>query len=237
LFVAADVPKIFPDFFCAMTEHSPLHFVITGGGGGLARAMVAALPDDTVHAPPRAELDVRDEAQVDAYFARLGRIDVLIANAGITRDGPLLSMSSEDIDEVINTNLRGTFFCARAAIKLMMKQRSGHILLIGSRSGRRGNRGQTAYAAAKAGLVGFGQSIASEYGGRNIRCNVVLPGFLQTKMTAHLPEKRLEEVRAEHALGHFNTVENSARAITFLARLDHVSGQVFTLDSRIDRWT
>ncbi len=218
-----------------MTETLPLHIVITGGGGGLARALVGAWPGDVVYAPARAELDVRDEAQVEAYFAKLPRVDVLIANAGVTRDGPLLNMSSADIDEVINTILRGTFFCARAAIKLMVKQRSGHILLIGSRSGRRGNRGQTAYAAAKAGLVGFGQSVAAEYGGRNIRCNVVLPGFLQTKMTAHLPEKRLEEVRAEHALGHFNTPESSARAIAFLARLDHVSGQVFTLDSRIDR--
>jgi 3-oxoacyl-[acyl-carrier protein] reductase len=220
-----------------MSDFSPLHIVITGGGGDLARAIVAALPGDVVHAPGRAEMDVRDEAQVETFFAKLERVDVLIANAGITRDGPLLAMSADDINEVLNTNLRGAFLCVRAAIKRMVKQRSGHILLIGSRSGRRGNRGQSAYAAAKAGLVGFGQSIASEYGGRNIRCNVVLPGFLQTKMTAHLPEKRLEEVRAEHALGRFNTPENAARAIAFLARLDHVSGQVFTLDSRIDRWT
>jgi 3-oxoacyl-[acyl-carrier protein] reductase len=220
-----------------MADFSPLHVMITGGGGDLARAIAAALPGDSVHAPPRAELDVRDETQVDAYFAKLGRVDVLIANAGITRDGPLLSMSSADIGEVLNTNLRGAFLCTRAAIKLMVKQRSGHVLLIGSRSGKRGNRGQTAYAAAKAGLVAFGQSVAQEYGGRNIRCNVVLPGFLQTKMTAHLPEKRLEEVRAEHALGRFNTPENAARAIAFLVRLDHVSGQVFTLDSRLDRWT
>ena len=220
-----------------MSDFPPLHVVVTGGGGDLARAIVAALPGDSVHAPTRAEMDVRDEAQVEAFFAKLERVDVLIANAGITRDGPLLSMSAVDINEVLNTNLRGAFLCARAAIKRMVKQRSGHILLIGSRSGRRGNPGQSAYAAAKAGLVGLGQSIASEYGGRNIRCNVVLPGFLQTKMTAHLPEKRLEEVRAEHALGRFNTPENAARAIAFLARLDHVSGQVFTLDSRIDRWT
>ena len=119
----------------------------------------------------------------------------------------------------------------------MAKQRSGHLIFIGSRAARHGTRGQSAYAAAKAGLVGLALSIAKEYGGRNIRCNVVLPGFLETKMTAGLPDKRREEIRAEHALGRFNTAENSARAIAFLARLDNVSGQVFTLDSRIDRWT
>jgi 3-oxoacyl-[acyl-carrier protein] reductase len=118
----------------------------------------------------------------------------------------------------------------------MVKQRSGHILLIGSRAAKHGTRGQSAYAAAKAGLVGLAQSIAKEYGARNIRCNVILPGFLETKFTANLPEKRREEIRAEHVLGRFNTVENSAHAIAFLARLDHVSGQVFTLDSRMDRF-
>ena len=220
-----------------MAEILPLEVVITGGGGDLARGIVGALAGDVVLAPGRAEMDVRNEAAVEAFFGKLARVDVLIVNAAITRDGPLLNMSAADIDDVITTNLRGAFLCVRAGIKLMVKQRSGHILLIGSRSGRRGNRGQTAYAAAKAGLVGFGQSIASEYGGRNVRCNVVLPGFLRTKMTADLTEKRVEEVRGEHVLGRFNTVENAARAIAFLARLDHVSGQVFTLDSRIDRWT
>jgi 3-oxoacyl-[acyl-carrier protein] reductase len=218
-----------------MAEFSPLHFVITGGGGDLARAIVAALPGDSVLAPPRAKLDVRNEAQVDAYFAKLPRLDVLIANAGLTRDGALANLAMADINEVLAANLRGAFLCARAALKLMVKQRSGHILLIGSRAGKHGTRGQSAYAAAKAGLVGLGQSIAKEYGARNVRCNVVLPGFLQTKFTAHLPEKRLEEIREEHVLGRFNSPESAARAIAFLARLDHVSGQIFTLDSRMDR--
>jgi 3-oxoacyl-[acyl-carrier protein] reductase len=219
-----------------MPEVSPLHVVITGGAGDLARAMVAAFPADTVLAPPRAELDVRDEAQVDAFFAKLPRLDVLIANAGLTRDGALANLTMSDVDEVIATNLRGAFLCARAAVKRMMKQRSGHILLIGSRAAKHGTRGQSAYAAAKAGLVGLGQSIAKEYGARNVRCNVVLPGFLETKFTAQVTEKRLAEIRADHELGRFNTPENAARAIAFLARLDHVSGQVFTLDSRMDRY-
>jgi 3-oxoacyl-[acyl-carrier protein] reductase len=220
-----------------MADFSPLHVVVTGGGGDLARAIVAALPGDAIHAPMRAEMDVREEAQVDAFFAKLARVDVLIVNAGLTRDGALANLTMADVDEVIAANLRGAFLCVRAAIRLMVKQRNGHILLIGSRAGKHGTRGQSAYAAAKAGLVGFGQSVAKEYGGRNVRCNVVLPGFLETKFTAHLPEKRRVEIREEHVLGRFNTPENAARAIAFLARLDHVSGQVFTLDSRMDRWT
>jgi 3-oxoacyl-[acyl-carrier protein] reductase len=218
-------------------DDSPLHILISGGAGDLARALQTEFQGNTVHAPGRKEMDVRDEAQVEAYFAKLERLDVLIANAGVTRDATLAGLAAEDFNEVLDVNLRGTFLCVRAAVKIMMKQRSGHILLIGSRSGKNGPRGQSAYSAAKAGLVGFAQSVAKEYGARNIRCNVVLPGFLETKMTASVTEKRREEIRAEHVLGHFNTLENAARAIAFLARLDNVSGQVFTLDSRIDRWT
>ena len=220
-----------------MPEASPLHILISGGEGDLARALRKEFPNDTVHAPGRKEMDVREEAHIDAYFSRLERLDVLIANAGLTRDGAVTALPTEDFYAVVNANLRGAFLCSRAALKLMVRQRSGHIVLIGSRAARHGTRGQSAYAAAKAGLVGLAQSLAKEYGARNIRCNVVLPGFLETRMTAGLSPQRREDVRTEHALGRFNTVENAARAIAFLARLDHVSGQVFTLDSRIDRWT
>jgi 3-oxoacyl-[acyl-carrier protein] reductase len=211
--------------------------LISGGEGDLARALQTEFPREIVYAPGRRQMDVRDESSVEAYFSRLQRLDVLIANAGLTRDGTVLNLPPADFDETVRANLRGAFLCARAALKWMVRQRSGHIVLIGSRAGRHGTRGQSAYAAAKAGLVGLAQSLAKEYGARNVRCNVVLPGFLETKMTAGLSPQRCEEVRAEHALGRFNTVENAARAIAFLARLDHVSGQVFTLDSRIDRWT
>lgn len=220
-----------------MSEDPPLHILISGGEGGLARALRKAFPHDHVHAPGRKEMDVREEAQVEAYFSRLERLDVLIANAGVTRDGAVTGLAPDDFNEVVNVNLRGAFLCARAALKLMVRQRSGHIVLIGSRAARHGTPSQSAYAAAKAGLVGLAQSLAKEYGARNIRCTVVLPGFLETRMTAGLSAERREEVRAEHALGRFNTVENAARFIAFLARLDHVSGQVFTLDSRMDRWT
>jgi 3-oxoacyl-[acyl-carrier protein] reductase len=205
-----------------------LEVLITGGRGGLA---------DRVRAPGRDELDVRDEKSVDSYFARLDRLDVLVASAGIVRDATLLKQTGEDFNAVIDTNLRGAFLCARASLRLMIKQRAGHLILIGSRSARNGPRGQAAYAASKAGLMAFAQSVAREYGARDIRCNVVLPGFLETKFIAQLTPERVGAIRAEHALGRFNTVENAARFIAFLARLDHVSGQVFTLDSRIDRWT
>lgn len=225
-----------------MTETPvPYRVVITGGEGDLARALRAEFSNASfpceIDAPGRKEMDVRDETRVADYFSRIERLDLLIANAGLTRDGAVTSLSGNDFKEALDANLRGAFLCARAALKLMVKQRSGHILFIGSRAARHGTRGQAAYAAAKAGLAGLALSIAKEYGPRNIRCNVVLPGFLETRMTAALPEKRRDEIRAEHALGRFNTPKNAARAIAFLARLDHVSGQVFTLDSRIDKWT
>jgi len=150
---------------------APLQVLISGGEGGLARALHREFSreGDHVHAPGRKEMDVRDEAQVAAYVSRLERLDVLVTNAGLTRDGAVTGLSADDFTEVVNTNLRGAFFCARAALKLMVRQRSGHIVLIGSRAARYGTRGQSAYAAAKAGLVGLAQSIAKEYGPRNIR--------------------------------------------------------------------
>jgi NAD(P)-dependent dehydrogenase (short-subunit alcohol dehydrogenase family) len=218
---------------------APLHVLISGGQGDLASALRLEFEraGDHVDAPGRKEMDVREEAAVESYFNRLERLDVVIASAGIVRDGTLTGLSDEAFGEVVDTNLRGAFFCARAALKLMLRQRSGHIIFIGSRSARTGPRGQTAYAASKAGLVGLAQSLAREYGARDIRANVVLPGFLETRLTRVLPAARREEIRADHALGRFNTPENAARFIAFLARLENVSGQVFTLDSRIDRWT
>ena len=217
----------------------PPQVLITGGEGALARALVDEFKrcGSEVHAPGRRVLDVRDEAQVEAFFSRLPRLDVLVANAGLTADGAVTGLEESAFHDVLNTNLRGTFLCARAALKPMLAQRSGHLVFIGSRAARCGTQGQSAYAAAKAGLIGLAQSLAREYGSRNIRCNVVLPGFLETPMTAPLTMERKEVIRREHALGRFNTVENAARFISFLADLDHVSGQVFTLDSRIDRWT
>jgi 3-oxoacyl-[acyl-carrier protein] reductase len=223
-----------------MPDPSPApRILITGGEGGLARALAAEFTQRgaQVEAPGRAALDVRDETAVQSFFSRLDRLDVLVASAGLVRDGAVTGLTEKDFAEVVDTNLRGAFLCARAALKPMLARRRGHILLIGSRAARYGTAGQSLYAAAKAALVGFAQSLAREYGARQIRCNVVLPGFMETRMTAPLSAARRDAVRAEHVLGHFNTPENAACFIAFLAGLEHVSGQVFTLDSRIDRWT
>ncbi len=222
-----------------MSKASPQRVLITGGHGDLARALAGEFRQGghEVLAPGRDEMDVRHEAQIQSYFAAVGDLDVLIVNAGMTHDGAVVTQSEKHFEETMEVNLRGAFLCARAALKSMIPRRSGHIILIGSRAARIGTRGQSLYAAAKAGLFGLGQSLAREYGPRNIRCNVVLPGFMESRMTASLSPARIEEVRAETALGRFNTVENAARFIAFLAQLDHVSGQVFTLDSRIDGWS
>lgn len=149
-----------------------LEVLISGGRGALAGAIKQEFTalGDHVHAPGWQEMDVRDETSVDAFFDRLNRLDVLVANAGIVRDATLLKLANEDYNAVVDVDLRGVFLCVRAALRLMLKQRSGHLILIGSRSARTGPRGQAAYAAAKAGLMAFAQSVAKEYGARDIRC-------------------------------------------------------------------
>ncbi len=215
--------------------------VITGGRGDLAQALIFAFSHDLetswkISAPGRDQLDVRSATSVQEWFGNLDAIHVLIASAGVSKDGLLSTVSASDLDHAVSVNLTGAFRCVQAALPLMLRAGGGHIVLIGSRTGRAGAAGQTVYSATKAALHGLATSIAKEYGAQNIRCNVVLPGFLQTKMTASVKEKRLEQVRAQLTLGRMNTPENAARFIAFLATLDHVSGQVFTLDSRIDSW-
>jgi 3-oxoacyl-[acyl-carrier protein] reductase len=147
-------------------------------------------------------------------------------------------MEEEDFDTVLKVNLKGAFQISQAALQSMARRRSGHIIFIGSNSARWGNAGQANYAAAKAGIIGLTHSLAKEYGGRNIRVNCVLPGLLETKMTAHLSEEIKQGVREVHALRRFNTCEAVARFVTFLDQeLPHTSGQVFQLDSRVNRWT
>lgn len=210
--------------------------VITGGKGDLAQAIASELKREgwTVHAPGRSLLDVTDAGRVQAWFDALGRIDLLVNNAGIIRDMPVIKMTGDDFGAVIDVCLKGAFLCSHAAIRKMAKQRSGHIVQIGSFSAISGPAGQVNYASAKAGLIGLTQSLAKEYGKRNLRINCVLPGFLETKMTADLlnnPEKR-ERILSDHSLGRLNTVGDAARFIAFLDSLTHVSGQVFQLDSR-----
>lgn len=214
--------------------------LITGGAGELAQAIRAELESQgwQVHAPSHQEMDVTDKAQVQRVIGALGRLDLLIHAAGITRDGLMLKMIESEFSEVLAVHLKGAFLTSQAALKLMVKQRAGHIIHIGSFSALAGRAGQANYAAAKAGLIALTQSTAAEYGARGVRANCVLPGFLETKMTKHLmddPEHR-RQVLAGHTLGRLNCVQDVARFITFLDGMKSVSGQLFQLDSRISRW-
>jgi 3-oxoacyl-[acyl-carrier protein] reductase len=213
--------------------------VITGGEGDLAKAVREQLDfhGGTVHSPGRRELDVTDENSVSAFFARLPKLDLLVHCAGVLHDHLLSNMTEEDFDKVIDVNLKGAFRVSQAALQFMAKHRRGHIIFIGSNSARWGTAGQANYAAAKAGLIGLTHSLAKEYGARNVRVNCILPGLLETKMTAHLNKDVLDQVRAAHALRRFNTCEEAAKFIAFLHQdLPHTSGQVFQLDSRVNRW-
>jgi 3-oxoacyl-[acyl-carrier protein] reductase len=214
--------------------------LITGGQGGLAAALIEAftVAGYDVSSPGRVDLDVRSEASVNSYFAgRFPRLDLLVNNAGLTIDRPLARLSESDWDEILATNLRGAFLCSRAAARQMARARRGHIINIGSYSALKGPAGQAGYSAAKAGLAGLGQSLARELGPRNVRVNTVLPGFLETRMTRNLPQGVLERALEEHVLGRFNTPGDCARFLVALEAMEHVSGQVFQLDSRISRWT
>lgn len=212
--------------------------LITGGEGDLALAVRERLLEDgwQVHAPGKTELDVTQTSSVTAYFATLPRLDLLINNAGIIDDTAFLAMKPEQWDRVQAVNLDGAFRCVRSALKCMVKQRSGHILNVGSYAALHPVEGQANYAASKAALIGLTQSIALEYGARNIRCNVVLPGFLETKMTRGTLERHRDRILAAHALGALNTVADAARFIVALDSFSRVSGQVFQLDSRVRRW-
>lgn len=215
--------------------------VITGGEGDLAKAICEELKQAgfDVVAPGRGELDVTNASSVKAFFADVKRIDLLVNNAGVCRDVALVKMEEAEFDHVVDVNLKGAFLVSQAAVRLMARQRCGHIVNIGSYSALSGPAGQTNYAAAKAGLIGLTQSLAKEYGARNVRVNCVLPGFLETRMTRHLLENDEwhEELMNAHALGRLNTPEDAARFIVFLHSMENVSGQVFQLDSRVRRWT
>ena len=214
--------------------------LITGGEGDLAKAIRAELEAQgcKVLAPGRKELDVSSAASVEAFFSETTKIDLVVHCAGVLRDRMLANLSDEDIAAVLEVNLKGAFRVSQAALQSMAKYRRGHIVFIGSNSARYGTAGQTNYAAAKAGLIGLTHSLAKEYGSRNVRVNCILPGLLETKMTAHLTKEVLDQVKAAHALKRFNTCAEAAKFVGFLHRdLPHTSGQVFQLDSRVNRWT
>lgn len=171
-------------------------------------------------------------AMIDAVVKEFGRIDVLVNNAGITRDGLLMRMKEEDWDAVITTNLKGVFNCTKAAIKYMMKQKSGNIVNISSIVGVMGNAGQANYCAAKAGVIGFTKATAKEVAARGIRVNAIAPGFIKTDMTSVLSEKVVEAMLAGIPLNRLGETEDIAKAVLFLASSDanYITGQTLHVD-------
>lgn len=177
----------------------------------------------------RAETVIKAFEDVRKEF---NRIDILINNAGITKDCLLLRMKEEDWDSVVDINLKGVFLCSREAIKDMSKQRYGRIVNITSVAAFMGNPGQANYSASKAGVVGFTKTIAKEYASRGITVNAVAPGFIQTAMTDVLPDSVKEEMKRLIPLGRFGTVEDVANAVIFLALPDsgYITGQVIHIN-------
>jgi 3-oxoacyl-[acyl-carrier protein] reductase len=181
-------------------------------------------------------LDVTEKASVEAavsgLLARHGRLDVLVNNAGITRDNLLLRMKAEEWAEVLATNLTGAFLCTQAALKPMLKQRSGRIISVTSVVGLTGNAGQANYAASKAGLVGFTKSVAREVASRGITVNAVAPGFIETDMTAAMTDKAREAVVSAIPMGRVGPARDVAAAVVYLAsdEAGYVTGQVLAVD-------
>ncbi len=231
-----------------MSDPSGRSVLVTGGNRGIGLAIARAFLEagDQVAVTYRSAeppdglfgvvCDVTDTADVDRAFdevaAHQGPVEVLGANAGITRDTLLLRMNEDDWDDVIATNLTGSFRVARRAAKGMLRIKRGRIVFISSVVGMLGSAGQVNYAASKAGLVGMARSIARELGGRGITANVVAPGFVETEMTASLPEKSKAEYRSAIPLQRYASVEEVAGVVRFLASADaaYVTGAVIPVD-------
>jgi 3-oxoacyl-[acyl-carrier protein] reductase len=222
--------------------------LVTGGnrGIGLAIARRLAAGGDSVTVTSRSgkpveglsvvRCEVRDPASVDEAFkaaeAEHGPVEVLVANAGVTRDQLLALMSEDDFGAVLDTNLAGAYRVARRAVRGMMRMRRGRIILISSVVGLYGSAGQANYAASKAGLVGLARSLARELGSRGITCNVVAPGFVDSDMTAGLPEERKAAILAAVPAGRFASPDEVAGVVAFLAGPDaaYITGAVIPVD-------
>ncbi len=208
-----------------------VNVIVAGRNVETAKGAAASLSAQGVRALG-IRLDVSNSGEVEKAFEEIrkefGRIDILINNAGITKDGLLMRMKEEAWDAVMDINLKGGFLCSREVIKDMAKQRYGRIVNITSVAAFMGNPGQANYSASKAGIVGFTKTVAREYAGRGITVNAVAPGFIETAMTDVLPENIREEMKRLIPLGRFGTVEDVAKAVIFLASPDsgYITGQV-----------
>ncbi len=182
------------------------------------------------------KVDVSKGGEVEAFskavLEKFGKIDILVNNAGVTRDNLLLRMGEEEWDEVLAINLKSAFLTTKFFVKPMMKARQGRIINITSVSGVKGNAGQANYAASKAGLIGLTKTTAREFASRNITCNAVAPGFIQTDMTKALGEKVQQEVIAQIPLGYLGETSDIAQAVLFLASdgARYITGQVICVD-------
>lgn len=239
-------------------SHSPppRTIVVTGGSKGIGRAICKAFarPGTTVYfnflspettgletardisaaggIPVPMCVDVASEAEVANFFKKIsdetGRVDVLVNNAGITKDSLLLRMKEKDWDDVIRVNLKGTFNCTKAVARLMLKQRYGRIINISSVVGVTGNSGQANYAASKAGIIGLTKSAARELASRGVTVNAIAPGFIKTDMTAEIFEKMESDILSQIPLARVGTPEDVAGVAVFLASesADYITGQV-----------
>jgi 3-oxoacyl-[acyl-carrier protein] reductase len=205
---------------------------IVGRDAERARAVAAELGERTAGVGCDVALAEQAEAALAAAESALGPLDVLVNNAGLTRDNILVRLTDADWDAVLDANLKGAFHTTRAAIKGMMKRRSGRIINITSIVGLVGNKGQANYAASKAGLVGFTKSVAKEYAGRGILANCIAPGYIETDMTRRLPDAAKATLLQDIALGRLGRPEDVAGAALFLASdlAAYITGQVLVVD-------